>query len=511
MTDLHIMAQQILAESKYIETPEYRDKLELKLIDGNSIFSDDIVISPNKVEADEIIPEYSWNGFVPDIAFKVGDKELFIEIAVTHFIEDEKRKAVIKANVAMIEIDLSSLHIEDLFDKEKFTESILYPKELAKWVNNPKGETLKKQSLDALRLLQDKENSKLQAEKKKKLRIEESKKKAEKIQQNSIKKKKLEERNKLEPYLTLLHESVSSKWKKARNKELSKLLTKNTHIQDWQSTLDIEPLVGVYAKEDWIINTNRAIWQTFIIDTLLNDFKNTLWTPNDIKRVVVKSFGIIDFMSKLNIAKQEQKQKSRSEGKAYNDYRCWYLDYTENNNIISPFSPVSSYINYLSGVGFIKKRGEQYIALYSDLDTNAVSIIEARKNFIRNKEDWAERVMRHEQARSEESEEEVRLREEYKQDLRNKINKRISLLIAADERLYQDGAGKGHKCNHCQMALLKTDSTCPFCGCHEKTCYEVTLSDLKTVKSRYKCDTKPQVSVEAKQSLDTSCLKLEGS
>lgn len=475
MTDVHIMAQQILFESKCIQTPEYRDKPKLKLIDGSTIYGDDIVIRPHKVHADVVFSEYSWKEFVPDIAFKVGEKELFIEIAVTHFIDDAKRKAVVKNDIAMIEIDFSSLSDEDFFDKEKFSNKVLCPGVHAKWVHNPRGALLKKQSLANLKKIQNHKNSKLQV----------------------ADKKKQDERNKLEPYLKLLKESKSSDWKEARIAELANTLKNKTHIQDWQMDLDIYPLVGIKVKGDWIINTHRVNWQTFIIDVLINDFKNTSWKANDIKRMVVKIFGIIDFMNKLNITKQALKSKNRAYY-YYDDESC-SLEHAERESIISPFLPVINYIKYLESIEFVQKRDESFLTLFSDLDAYATNSIEQKQKYLREKAEQERRAREAEECRKQ-------LNDEHKQDITEKIKERIILLLAADQRLFDEGKGEGNQCNNCQMALLSIDEVCPFCGCNDKSHYEVTLDDIKTLKYRYKSDTKPRISVLAEQSLNLSCL-----
>lgn len=475
MTDVHIMAQQILLDCKYIVTPVYKDKPKLKLTDGSTIYGEDIIIRKTKVAADKVVSEYTWNGFVPDIAFKIGDKELFIEIAVTHFIDDAKRRAVVNNDIAMIEIDFSNLSDEDFFDKEMFTKIVLNPDDRAKWIHNPKGALLKKSALDKLKKTQSRENSKLQ----------------------SIQTKKQKERSEIEPYLKLLDDSTSSNWVTARSTQLANTLKSNTHVQLWQNNFDIYPLVGIKVKEDWIINAHRATWQTYIIDILTNEFKNSLWKANDVKKKVVKSFGIIDFMSKLNIVKQGLMTRDRDYQAHYNDVRV--LSYTEMKSIISPYLPVINYINYLADIGFVQKRDESFITLFSDLDRYANNFLEQKKNYLQEKEDQERRA-------SAEEEWHIRINEESKHYLTEKINERIIFLLAADQRLFDEGKGRGNKCNNCQMALLSNDETCPFCGNNEKSFYEVSAAELKILKYRYKSDTAPRISVDAAPNLNTNCI-----
>lgn len=58
---------------------------------------------------DKIIPEFHLGKIRPDLACYIDGEPIFIEIAVTHFLDEEKLKIVQSMNVKTIEIDLSRL------------------------------------------------------------------------------------------------------------------------------------------------------------------------------------------------------------------------------------------------------------------------------------------------------------------------------------------------------------------------------------------------------------------
>ncbi len=58
---------------------------------------------------DKIIPEFHLGLIRPDLACYYNDEPVFIEIAVTHFIDENKLKIIESMNVNTLEIDLSSL------------------------------------------------------------------------------------------------------------------------------------------------------------------------------------------------------------------------------------------------------------------------------------------------------------------------------------------------------------------------------------------------------------------
>ena len=175
MTDVHLMAQQILLEHQSRRTPEFRDTPSLLLKDGGRIYGNEVIIPPAWIEAQATVLEYSWKGFQIDVAFPIGDKQLLMEIAVTYFIEPEKRRAVVKGDVAMIEIDLSGILSKDLFDKEAFTAKVLSPGELAVWINNPKGNALVKKGRKLLEPQQLHQNSLITKEEEKRAQKEQRK------------------------------------------------------------------------------------------------------------------------------------------------------------------------------------------------------------------------------------------------------------------------------------------------------------------------------------------------
>jgi len=168
------MAQQILCDHKFIETPTFRDRPALQMKDGSKIYGQEIRIESAELSADSVQLEFSRDGFIADVVFQVGGKYLFIEVAVTHFVDSEKIEKVRKANVAMIELNLADLGAQDIFDKEKFTQTILHPKDLATWVNNPRANSLRKDELEQLKKQQEKINYSIELkeiERKKKLDI----------------------------------------------------------------------------------------------------------------------------------------------------------------------------------------------------------------------------------------------------------------------------------------------------------------------------------------------------
>ncbi|GCF76331.1 hypothetical protein BC2926_38720 [Bacillus cereus] len=127
-TTLHLAAKQILEKHKRITLPQ----VSVGYI-GN------IVISNSKEFIfDEVSLEKRTGNIVPDVVLYVKGVPLFVEITVTHEIDEKKRKKIEDLGISVLEIDLSKadrdLSIEEL-------EKIIIDETQGKrWIYNRKEE-----------------------------------------------------------------------------------------------------------------------------------------------------------------------------------------------------------------------------------------------------------------------------------------------------------------------------------------------------------------------------------
>ena len=113
-SSLHLAAKDILSRSEkmvippiYVEFPQSGKSKEL--------------LYPKKeIPVDRVELEKRFDDIIPDIVVYSGDKYFFIEIYVTHPIDDEKLKKLKEKNISTIEIDLSKIKrdisVEELSD-----------------------------------------------------------------------------------------------------------------------------------------------------------------------------------------------------------------------------------------------------------------------------------------------------------------------------------------------------------------------------------------------------------
>lgn len=127
-SSLHLAAKEILSKSKRILLPpvylhfpgSYREK--------------ELISEAKEINIDSVYLEKRHNNIVPDIVVCAGEKKLFIEIYVTHPIDDEKLEKIRVANVSTIEIDLSKK--DKMMSAKELTDVLLNNSDDKKWKYN---------------------------------------------------------------------------------------------------------------------------------------------------------------------------------------------------------------------------------------------------------------------------------------------------------------------------------------------------------------------------------------
>ena len=134
-TAIHLAAKQIILETKAVYLPPIQ-------IEGNSkrygvVTFDEIILEkaiPSLTEQMIIIPDITAT-----LKRENNAKNLYIEIAVTHFSEEKKINALRNNKFSSIEIDLSSLYNENHVDFEVI-ENIIKNGEHTTWIYNQRDE-----------------------------------------------------------------------------------------------------------------------------------------------------------------------------------------------------------------------------------------------------------------------------------------------------------------------------------------------------------------------------------
>ena len=236
----------LLEGSYYYDEEIYRKKINL--------------VNKFLLEFDKIELEYRIDYIVPDIIVYKNNLPLMIEIAVTHFVDEEKKEKIKRLGISTIEINLN---IDDIdyanFDKSKIEEIIINKIENKKWIYNKKEEQKKQELYD--------KHIEIIDEVKKKKEIE-----------NLIREKQLI--NRIQKYKKLEQESEKIL------EEYDKTLNQNSLWIDISKRLKISKYnlpeqLNIKVRGELIFKCDYRIWQAYIYEKfILNRKGKTIYIFN---------------------------------------------------------------------------------------------------------------------------------------------------------------------------------------------------------------------------------------
>ena len=126
-TSLHLAAKDILSKAKKMIIPAV--VLDFPGSCKREIISEEIELSIDHVEL-----ERRFGDVIPDVVVYAGKKCFFVEIYVTHPVDEEKLAKLEKANISTIEIDLSE--VDRMISPDELKLILLQSSESKKWIYN---------------------------------------------------------------------------------------------------------------------------------------------------------------------------------------------------------------------------------------------------------------------------------------------------------------------------------------------------------------------------------------
>ncbi|WP_143097627.1 cell envelope integrity protein TolA [Modicisalibacter xianhensis] len=135
-TGIHLAAKQLIADRKEAPIPLLQASLEGKDADGYK-HTESKVIFPgcDRQSVDDTKLEFSLGDIRPDLIVTLGQVEILVEVAVTHYIDAEKLQRLESRGLRCIEIDLGDIP-RDLTPAD--LEEHVFNYHRAYWIVNPK-------------------------------------------------------------------------------------------------------------------------------------------------------------------------------------------------------------------------------------------------------------------------------------------------------------------------------------------------------------------------------------
>lgn len=130
-TALHLLAKSILLKTKKLTTPKYH--FDYDLANRKSIFRPSQDLSFEKILLEKSV-DINRDKIIPDVIGELKGKQVYIEFANTHFIDDSKKTKLKNSGVVCIEIDLKG----QLLDEISLASFLNTDTPLKYWITNPK-------------------------------------------------------------------------------------------------------------------------------------------------------------------------------------------------------------------------------------------------------------------------------------------------------------------------------------------------------------------------------------
>lgn len=127
-TSLHFVAKEILSKANRMVIPPVR----IGLPDCDNEI--DWISAAREITIDKVILEKKFGSIIPDIVLYSGRKCLFVEIFVSHKVDEKKIREIKRKQISAIEIDLSK--IKSYISEEELKKYLLEECKEKKWLYN---------------------------------------------------------------------------------------------------------------------------------------------------------------------------------------------------------------------------------------------------------------------------------------------------------------------------------------------------------------------------------------
>jgi hypothetical protein len=152
-TALHLLAKEVLAETKRLLLPPLRVRPDRSVwFPGSKRHQIYLVPEAGElIHFDSVSVEHALGGMVPDVVLVKYGRKLIVEIKVTHGIDDEKRAKIRALDVSAIEYDFSAA--SRAITKQDLKGAFLSQYTSCQWFHHPKHrETLERVNREFLEM-----------------------------------------------------------------------------------------------------------------------------------------------------------------------------------------------------------------------------------------------------------------------------------------------------------------------------------------------------------------------
>jgi len=261
-TALHLLAKELIAEAKGMYLPAAAVRCGEAFPSENAGAWQIMQRLPRILEyrpaafypCSNVILEKKISDIIPDIILEQGNQQVLVEIAVTHFIDEEKQKKIEKIGLPVLEVDLSDLRAEQL-NRDELRNRLLSTPERKDWMFLPATQA-RQVAFDQYSELYRKEKQNIKTE----------------AEQQLQKAKRREEKRKTaqQKYDQLLQPSrYRETLEKRRNdEETLRIIQQFRFFQD-QACSTVPFFLDIPTTGDLVFDCDRRIWQAAVFDQFI--------------------------------------------------------------------------------------------------------------------------------------------------------------------------------------------------------------------------------------------------
>lgn len=260
---LHMLAKEILEKERKICLPPLTVTLnEIPCADKYKRFGYELpkeltFKKSQYINCDRVVLEKRLSDIIPDVVIETKGRLCLVEIAVTHFVDEEKFKKIKNIGLPVVEIDLSSLNEANFF-RDDIYKAIVDNIEFKKWIYNAKKQdAINWAETEYDKLYNEIENKHL------KLQEEQEKREKQKLQKRELAKRKFKE--------LLIPENYQQALKQLRNDTAFMKVWKNRSF--YKSGMQVPFYMDIPITGEMIFNCDRRIWQSAVFDKFIYNRK----------------------------------------------------------------------------------------------------------------------------------------------------------------------------------------------------------------------------------------------
>lgn len=143
---LHLAAKHLIEKWHGMMMPEIRARKSFQLHDRREA-TEDVCIGATWIDFEQVSLEESIGAIRPDLIAQIGATRYLIEIAVTHFVDHEKRSAIEMIGLPALEISLNLMG-RDILDWAALEEAVIHGTTFKAWLFHPVLKDLEALALD---------------------------------------------------------------------------------------------------------------------------------------------------------------------------------------------------------------------------------------------------------------------------------------------------------------------------------------------------------------------------